>query len=128
MTRVNKEEGHGQVNSIPPIEPEDFDKLSSFFKEMMAGPPNPAVLQQMLVFNLIYYLGHCGHENLRKMTKDHFQIAVDHDNKRYIYQKIKEFDKNHRQDDMTSNNDGRMYEITGIICFLNFTSIDLPLM
>ena len=60
VTRVDKEEGRGETDQIPPIEPEDFEKLSQFFKEKMAHPPNPTVLQEMVMFNLIYYMGRRG--------------------------------------------------------------------
>ena len=54
-----------------------------------------------------------GRENLRRMTRDHFAVVVDHDGKRYIYQKIKEHDKNHRENDMSYNSNGRIYEVEG---------------
>ena len=83
-SRVNKEEGHGEIESLPCIKPEDFDQLSSFFKEKMQGPPDPTVLQEIMVFNIIYYMGRRGRENLQRMPKYHFAVATDHENRRYV--------------------------------------------
>ena len=47
------------------------------------------------------------------MTVNHFDTAVDQDGKIYIYQRIKEYDKNHRENDMSSNNEGRICAIEG---------------
>ena len=67
VTRVNKEEGRGETESLPSIEPEDFDKLSAYFKTAMSGPPNPTVLQEIVILNLIYYLhGMKGQRELKK--------------------------------------------------------------
>ena len=57
---VNKEQGHDETESLPSIEPEDQDKLSAFFKAKMAGPPDPEALQQIFIYNLIYYMGRRG--------------------------------------------------------------------
>ena len=95
------------------IDPEDFHKLSEYFKTKMQGPPDPTALQEILVFNIIYYMGRRGCKNLQKMTKQHFSTGVDNDGKRYIYQNIKEHDKNHRENDLTANSDGQIYETAG---------------
>ena len=50
MTRKDKKEGRGETQSMPTIEPKDFTKLSNYFKTKIAGPPNPAVLQNIVVF------------------------------------------------------------------------------
>ena len=55
------------------------------------------------------------------MTKSHFDLAINHDGRRYIYQKIKEHDKNHRENDMSPNSKGRMYEIPGKIKIHNMS-------
>lgn len=48
------------------------------------------------------------------MTKQTFAIAVDpEDNRRYIYQAIDESDKNHKENEISLSNQGRIYEITG---------------
>ena len=38
-TRINKEEGHEEIESLPTIEPEDMEKLGSYFDKVMQGPP-----------------------------------------------------------------------------------------
>ena len=57
-----------------------------------------------------------GRENLRKMTKKKFGVKVDNDDpdqRSYIFQAIDECDKNHKEKEITSSNDGRIYEIPG---------------
>ena len=85
----------------------------------MAGPPDPEVPIEIMIFNIIYYMGRRGRENLRKMKLGTFEIAQDHDGKRYIYQVRKEHDKNHRENDMKPNNTAQIYEIEGDCCLLS---------
>ena len=48
------------------------------------------------------------------MSKATFDIACDHDNGcLFLYQKIDECDKNHKEGDSEPSNEGRMYEIPG---------------
>ena len=79
----------------------------------MVGPPNPALLQEIVLFNTIYYMGRRGRQNLRRMKINYFEIASDPDGKRYIHQVVKEYDKNHRENDMSANNAARIYETPG---------------
>ena len=79
----------------------------------MRGTLSGRQLQDLVLFNIIYYGGRRGRENLRSMTKDTFCIEKDHDGRRYITQIIKECDKNHREDDYTNSNAARIYENTG---------------
>lgn len=113
VTKKAKEEGRGETNSMPPIEPEDLQRISEYFQQNMNGPPNPAKLQEIVLFNVIYYMGRRGRQNLRKMTKDTFKISQDPDGTRYIYQAKKELDKNHKENDLRPNNQARIYEIPG---------------
>lgn len=113
VTKIAKEEGRGETDSRPPIEPEDLQTLQKYFAENLAGPPNPYKLQEMMLFNIIYYMGRRGRQNLRKMTKETYAISTDASGKRYIYQAIKEQDKNHAGSDMSPNNQARIYENPG---------------
>ena len=114
ITRQGKEEGRGEIDSKEPIEDEDMKTLSKYFTELMDGPPNPCHLQDLVLFNIIYYCGRRrGCENLRYMTKDTFKINKDHDGRRYITQVIGECDKNHKEDDFTKSNCARIYENAG---------------
>ena len=100
VTKKGKREGRGEVDSKPPIEDEDMEKISQYFQRNMKGHPNPAKLQEMMLFNVIYYGRRRGHENLRNMVKNTFKIAVDGNNRKYIHQIIKEHDKNHTEKDL----------------------------
>ena len=113
MTKQGKEEGRGQIDSKIPISDPDFSKLSSYFQDSMRGPPNPKKLQELVLFNIIFYGGRRGRENLRQMTKETFQIKKDHDGREYIIQVIKECDKNHREGDTSESNEARIYAVPG---------------
>lgn len=113
VTCKAKEEGRGETESKPPIEPEDLQQLSNYFTKNMSGPPNAEKLQEVMLFNIIYYMGRRGRQNLRKMTKETFAVTTDASGKQYIYQAIKEQDKNHSGSDMSPNNQARIYENPG---------------
>ena len=113
VSKKGKTEGHGEVKSKKPISDADMSKLLSYFVTNMKGPPNAKLLQEIVLFNIIYYGGRRGHENLREMTKKTFQISRDTDGRQFIHQVIKEFDKNHKEDDFSENNESRIYEMPG---------------
>ena len=71
----------------------------------MCGPPSAKRLQEFVLFNIIYYCGRRGRENLRNMTKKTFEIKKDHDGREYIVQVVKEIDKNHREEDSNPSNE-----------------------
>ncbi len=53
----------------------DNEKLFQFFESSMkSANPDPKILQQMCIFNIIHYMGRRGRENLRNMQKDTFEI------------------------------------------------------
>ena len=79
MAKVNKQNGLGNINSYPPIVPSDLKLISDYFKRKMYGNPDVKVLQQICVFNVIYYLCHRGRENLHKMTINTFTFDCDPD-------------------------------------------------
>ena len=88
--------------------------LRKYFTQAMAGPPNPKLLQTIVIFYVLYFMCRCGRENLRAITKSTFQIKVDPaDGKKYIFQAIDKTDKNHSYHDTSKSNDGRIYEDPG---------------
>ena len=115
ITKKGKCEGHGEIDSKPPIEPEDMQKISNNFTKNMKGPPNTTHLQEMVLFNVIYFGGRWGRENLRNMKKNTFDIATDAEGNKYINQVIKEHDKNYTETDMNPSNQARIYEKPGHI-------------
>ena len=70
----------------------------------MAGPPNGTLLQEIVLFNIIFYMGRRGRENLRMMTKETFAIDQNSDGRRFIYQQQDETDKNHNENDTEMSN------------------------
>ena len=112
--KQNKQKGLGKIDNKPPINDSDLKLIAEYFKKTMAGPPNPKGLQQIVIFNIIYYLCRRGRENLRPMKKTTFAIDTDPTNgKEYIYQKEDEADKNHSVCDTSIANQGRIYAIPG---------------
>lgn len=112
MQKINKEKGKGNVISKPPIDDCDLMKISHYFRQGMNGPPNPSLLQEVVLFYVLFYMCRRGRENLRTMTKNTFAIATDpHDGREYIYQAVDEADKNHSHKDTSKSNDGRIYAV-----------------
>ena len=111
VTKLGKEEGWGETNSKVAISDADMRKLQAYFLRNMHAPPSAKNLQEFVLFNIIYYCGHRGHENLRQMTKDTFTINKDHDGCEFIVQVIKECDINHCEDDLMQSNDAQIYAI-----------------
>ena len=95
MTKVNKENCLGDIESYPPVEEADVEKLTQHFKDKINGPPDARIL-----------------------TIKTFALAVDpSNNKQYIFQKVDEADKKHSYKDTTKANQGRIYEVPGKIPF-----------
>ena len=113
VTKKGKEDGRGEISSKIPISDEDMEKLSLYFQEKMMGKANGKFLQQLVVFNIIYQGGRRGHEYLRNMKKDTFEIKTDHDGRKYTVQVVKELTKNHQADDTSETNEARIYELKG---------------
>ena len=116
--RINKEEGRGTTKHKQPITDEDIQKLNEYFKRNMAGPPNAVLLQEIVLFNVIFYMGRKGRENLRNMTKETFSITTDSSGLKYIFQQKDEVDKNHSEKDTEMSNQGHIYEIPGTLDLL----------
>ena len=111
VTKQGKQQGCGETKSKLAISDPYYSKLTTYFLNNMRGEPSAKKLQEFVLFNIIYYCGRCGRENLRSMTKDTFSIKKDTDNREYIVQVIKECDKNHREDDFNPSNEARIYAI-----------------
>ena len=108
-----KRNGLSKVNHHPEITKDDLQKLYLSF-----DLNTPKGLQQKCMFDIMFHLVRRGRENLREQTKETFAIAVDSQNRRYVYQAVDELDKNHRENDdpHDSTKDGRMYEQAGPLC------------
>ena len=74
VLKTNKEMGKGSIQHKKPIVPEDREKLNDYFSRYME--PNALILQQMVQFNLMFYLCRCGRENLTRMPKDTFEVDI----------------------------------------------------
>lgn len=113
VTKKAKEDGRGEVNSTPPIEEEDLKKVSAYFERNLAGPPDAEKLQEVVLFYVVYFMCRRARQNLRNMKKNTYAIASDPSGREYIYQAVKEHDKNHKADDLGANNQARIYENPG---------------
>ena len=115
IQKINKKKGFGKIESKSPITETDMEKITNYFLTHMNGPPNPRKLQEVILFNVIYYLCRRGRENLRPMKKTTFMIAFEETcNRSYIYQAEDELDKNHQEDTTDIANQGRIYELPGM--------------
>ena len=108
-----KKIGKGVVKSTQVISEDDLQLVSQYFLQDHVTRPNPKVLQQCVLFYIMYFFCRRGQENLYEMTKKHFDLGVEPDGTRFIYQAIDEKDKNHNFKDTTPTNQVRMYEDTG---------------
>ena len=114
VNRQKRIQGKGSTKPHAVIEKEDLEKMQNYFQHDVMNAPNPRKLQQCFVFNVIHYFCRRGRENLYNMTADTFAIETDNiSGRRYVYQAVDEFDKNHGVDTMTRANEARMYETTG---------------
>ena len=111
--KINKGDGKGTTRHKPPITDDDLQKLNKYFEQNMAGPPNAMLLQEMILFYIIFYMGRRGRENLRIMKKNTFEIGNDTNGLRYIYQCTDENDKNHNEQDTDMSNQAHIYEVPG---------------
>lgn len=56
------------------IEPQDLERLQDYFSKYME--PNPEILQQYVMFNIIFYLCRRGRQNLATLTVDMFEVNI----------------------------------------------------
>ncbi|XP_072044159.1 uncharacterized protein KIAA1958 homolog [Amphiura filiformis] len=109
-----KREGLGDTQHYVPIDENDMTKL---YQSGVLNDDTPEGLQNKVWFELMYYICRRGRENLRKLSKDHFAIAVDSNGRRYVYQSKDEMTKKIRGECMKSRVDGgRMYGTGGKGC------------
>ena len=79
LQRKGKCKGHGEVESKKPITGDDFNKLTDYFKTNMKYRVNAKNLQDIVLFNIIYYMGRRGRENLRNMKRNKLALGKDLD-------------------------------------------------
>ena len=108
-----RRKGLGNVDHHPTITKPDMAKLYSN-ETFVFNTNTPQGLLKKVWFEVMYFLCRRGQENLRAMSKETFQLAVDSTGKRYIYQKVDELDKNHRDLTTGAVSQGRMYELKGL--------------
>ena len=127
VLKAIKASGKGETKHYAEIEPEDLQKL---FENMDVN--NPTGLQELVWFNIMYFLIRRGRENMRKMDRNSFSVSQDASGKKFIFQNNGELDKNHGIGD--NNNDttgeGRIYETKTAKCpvamFLHYISLLNP--
>jgi hypothetical protein len=102
--------GNSRPKHKPAINPEDMQKLGTYFKDFQR---NPNVLLQAVWFHLCYFFGRRGREGWCQMNKTTFIICEETDGK-YVQMNSTEKTKNHqgghRQTDMDYS-DQKMYGI-----------------
>ena len=105
-----KQCGKGKVESYPEIEPDDIRKLYSSF-----DVETPRGLQEKVWFDIMFRLCRRGRENLRQMTKSSFAVAIDATGAKFVFQVEDECDKNHNENDTSSDTpgEGSMYAVDG---------------
>ncbi len=110
----NKENGLGTIEHKKIIEKHNLNRLEQYFDGSLKYGANPKLLQETNLFHILYYFAWWGRENLRKISKCTFDIARDHESGcLFLFQKIDEADKNHKESDTEPSNEGRMYKIPG---------------
>ena len=97
----------GHVSHYPEIESEDLSKLYNSF-----NTDTPTGLLEKVWMDIMIYFTRRGHENLREMTWETFDVGTDTSGKRFVYQKAGENDKNHSSSDdqFDTIGEGHMYE------------------
>ena len=81
--------GQQRGKTYEPITESDMTKLGEYFDRS-----SHLVLQDEVLFNLIFYFGLRGRENLRALKKDTFEVEVDSDGKEYVSLKSTMMSKN----------------------------------
>ena len=74
VLKDNKAKGKGRIQHKEPITSADLERLNDYFSQYML--PNALILQQMVQFNLMYYLCRRGRENLTHMPKNTFDVSL----------------------------------------------------
>ena len=119
--------GKGDTTHYAEIGPEDLQKLHNGF-----NVNDPTGIQELIWFNIVFFLIRRGRENIRSMNKNSFSISKYASGLRYIYQTTGESDKNHHINDgaFETNGEGRIYETNGEKCpvksFIKYISVLNP--
>ena len=113
IQKINKK-GLGTVNRKQAINEYDIGQLMEYFRVSIVADLNPKTLQDIAIFYILYYMCRRGREHLRSMKQYTYAVTTDvTDGRKYIYQAIDEYDKNHNESDTYIANEGRIYEIQG---------------
>ena len=107
--KMLKKEGKGFVESSPPIEEIDLQKMAKYFESNLRE--NPKVMQQKVFVDLMLHFGRRGRENLRDLKQSDFAVSTDGEGELYLHSVQDEQTKNHQED--LHRNQGRMYEVKG---------------
>ena len=114
IQKINKKKGLGKINRKQPMNDYDINQLMEYFRVSIIADLNPKTLQDVVIFHILYYMCRRGCENLRSMKQYIFAISTDpKDGRKFIYQAVDEYDKNHNETDTDIANEGRIYEIPG---------------
>ena len=105
-----RREGRGSSEHKEAINEDEMNTLSQYFTKNMQGSLNGRHLQEIVLFNIIYFIGRRGRENLRLMTKNTFKVSIDPKERKYIHQVTSEHDKNHTENNSDKDNEARIYE------------------
>ena len=73
VTKKARREGRGSSEHKEAINEDEMNTLSQYFTKNMQGSLNGRHLQEIVLFNIIYFIGRRGRENLRLMTKKYLQ-------------------------------------------------------
>ena len=92
-----------------------MQKIGQYFKHDYVSAPDPGLLQECILFNVLYFFCCHGKENLHPMTKQHFAVAIKYDGSQYVHQVIDELDKNHWESTTELANQAKMYSNPGKI-------------
>ena len=114
LQKINKKKGLGSIKRKEAVNDQDIKQIMEYFRVCIVCDLNPRNLQNVLIFYILYYMCRRGRENLRSMKQFTFAIKTDPEvNRKYIYQAVDEYDKNHSETDTDIANEGRIYEIPG---------------
>ena len=110
----SKKIGKGAKKKYPPITEIDLERIAEYFSHDHMNDPNPKILQQQMIFYIIYFFCWRGRENLYEMQQDTYTVITNPDGSQLVVQNIDEIDKNHGPEDSTETNQGRMYPTGGM--------------